>query len=405
MKFVHTADWQLGARFSQFKDKSDLLREARFKTLERTLKLAEESGAEFFLVAGDLFEDNQVDESIVSRAMRLFADFSSFNIYILPGNHDPYSGPSSVWNRSSVLNVPSHVRIFKEPEYIELSQGFLLASPIRQKKSAIDPSLQLDPMARELPKDAFKIGMTHGSPAIAGKHQSNDFPIDPEAATRGGLNYLALGHWHGWVTFDNNKIVMPGSPEPDRFDQDKSGYVAVVEVGARGELHIERKQVATLQWISKEVEIRDESTAEASLNTALDQLPTDMDHCVFRLVLKGRIAQTQAVELEKLSIQKLEPCRFAQVWNLIDPALTEAELKEIRSQSPLLAQIMNDLSKMESIITGENMSDISFEDSEPLTLNDFKEICRAVNLDQDVVTQKEIHRTRQLILQHLTQVS
>ena len=91
-RFIHSADWQLGARFSQFGAKAPRLREARLATLKRTLELAVKHEADAFLIAGDLFEDNQVDDSLVTTTVDLFRASPSLPIYILPGNHDPYTG-------------------------------------------------------------------------------------------------------------------------------------------------------------------------------------------------------------------------------------------------------------------------------------------------------------------------
>ena len=46
MKFIHSADWQLEARFSQFGPKAQFLRAARLETLEKVLSKAEESAAD-----------------------------------------------------------------------------------------------------------------------------------------------------------------------------------------------------------------------------------------------------------------------------------------------------------------------------------------------------------------------
>ena len=92
MKFLHTADWQLGARFKQFGEKAGELREARFTALRRALEVARDRKVDAFIIAGDLFEDNEVDDAIVRRVVSLFSDFTGFSTFILPGNHDPYSG-------------------------------------------------------------------------------------------------------------------------------------------------------------------------------------------------------------------------------------------------------------------------------------------------------------------------
>lgn len=404
MKFAHTADWQLGSRFTQFGSNSEPLREARFKTLERTLKLASEKDAEFFLVAGDLFEDNQVHESIVTRALDLFGSFPGMKIFLLPGNHDPYTGPGCVWNRPSMQSAPSNIHIFKESECVELSNGFLIASPIKQKKSTTDPSLILEKLTKELPEDAIKIGITHGSIAIPSLHQENDFPIHPEAATRAGLHYLAVGHWHGWNTFDEGKIIMPGTPEPDRFDQDKSGSIAMIDIDSQGTIQCQQEQVATLRWVSQEIIFDENDDSESLIKRHSKQLPSEKDQCVIRWILQGRLSPSKAMEMEQLATQLLASYPFSQVQNLIQPALTEAELNEIRSQSPLLAQILNDLEMMESYITGNKDSVLSSELSS-LNLGEFSQICGQANLDQNSITTEELKRARQLIFQNLNKAT
>ena len=57
MKLLHTADWQLGARFKQFGDRAGELREARFTALRRALEIARDRKVNTFVIAGDLFED------------------------------------------------------------------------------------------------------------------------------------------------------------------------------------------------------------------------------------------------------------------------------------------------------------------------------------------------------------
>lgn len=116
-------------------------------------------------------------------------------IYILPGNHDPYTGPNSVWQRKAFLNAPANIHVLREAGVIDLGGSVrLLAAPLRQKLSSHGPSLKLVELAATLPADVIKIGITHGALAIESKHQPNDFPIALNADTRAGFDYLAVGH-------------------------------------------------------------------------------------------------------------------------------------------------------------------------------------------------------------------
>jgi DNA repair exonuclease SbcCD nuclease subunit len=273
-RFIHTADWQLGARFSQFGASGVRLREARLSTLAKALALARQHAADAFLVAGDLFEDNQVDESLVAAVGKIFAEHSSVPIYILPGNHDPFTGPESIWHRRSMLSLPAHVHLLTSPGVTDLGGIFLLASPLQQKLSTTDPSFRFIELAASLPANAIKIGITHGALAIDGKHQLNDFPIALKAATRAGLDYLAIGHWHNWLAdTDGGRVVMPGTPEPDRFANDAAGNVALVEIAARGQQPLVKPlPVNTLTWRSLAFDFLSPDAARASLEAALTDL-------------------------------------------------------------------------------------------------------------------------------------
>ena len=282
-RFIHSADWQLGARFSQFGGKGARLREARLETLDRTLQLAEKHAADAFLVAGDLFEDNQVEDALVERVVSLFGAHPQLPVYILPGNHDAASGPDSVWHRKAFLNAPANVHVLLEAGVTDLGANtFLLASPLHQKLSPTDPSLKLVDLAAGLPVDAIKLGLTHGALAIEAKHQPNDFPIALNAASRAGLDYLAIGHWHNWLPdTDGGRIVMPGTPEPDRFINDASGHVALVEIPGAGQApQVKPLRVATFDWRELVFDFHAAEASRASLQARhpiLAQVLADID--------------------------------------------------------------------------------------------------------------------------------
>jgi len=53
MRFIHTADWQIGKPFKQFGDRESVLRQARLVAIENIGRLAAKEGAAHVLVAGD----------------------------------------------------------------------------------------------------------------------------------------------------------------------------------------------------------------------------------------------------------------------------------------------------------------------------------------------------------------
>lgn len=85
MKFVHTADWHIGAnrRLSDY-----LLRQEEM--IDSVFDIAYDNNIKVVVIAGDIFEDpdtTQAERDLVSRKL-LEYDASGFHILMIPGNHD-----------------------------------------------------------------------------------------------------------------------------------------------------------------------------------------------------------------------------------------------------------------------------------------------------------------------------
>ena len=421
-RFLHSADWQLGARFTQFGAKGARLREARLETLERALALATKHAVDAFLVAGDLFEDNQVADALVERVMALFGAHPQLPVYLLPGNHDPHSGPDSVWQRRALLHPPANVHVLREAGVTELGAGtFLLASPLHQKLSPTDPSLKLVELAASLPAAAIKIGLTHGALAIEGKHQPNDFPIALNAATRAGLDYLAVGHWHNWLPdTDGGRIVMPGTPEPDRFANDASGHIALVEITAAGQPpRVEPLRVATLDWRALTFDFLSAEASRASLAAALSELAPAAARTVLRVTLTGTATPDAVAEIHRWLDPLLSTFLVGQLVDKSRIALSTAERADLQSRHPILAQVLADIDRLETFAGGTVAtaeSEISNPKSEishvavavvadPLTLPQAQSLLGAARIELAQLTPEFFATLRQTVFQTLQEVA
>ena len=54
MRFIHSADWQIGKVFKKFGAKEETLRQARLAAIERLGAIAKSNGVHHILVAGDV---------------------------------------------------------------------------------------------------------------------------------------------------------------------------------------------------------------------------------------------------------------------------------------------------------------------------------------------------------------
>ena len=408
LRFIHSSDWQLGARFRQFGAKAEELRAARLATLRKALEMADQHAVSVFLIAGDLFEDNQVSDDLVLRTVSIFKDFPEIQIYILPGNHDPSSGPEAVWNRRALREAPPNLHLLLEGGVTDLGGAWLVSSPLHQKVSTVDPSLKLTELALQLPAGTIKIGITHGALAIEGKHQPNDFPIALNAASRGGLDYLAIGHWHNWLMgTDGGRIVMPGTPEPDQFDQGNSGNVALVEIAGPGQTpKVEAIPVATLRWVTMDYDFHAADSSRATLDQALASLREQASRTVLRIALSGTASPTSVTELRTWLETATKEFLVCQIADATHVALAEAELRDLRARHPILAQVLADMDQLETLATGRAPVVVvsAGESMEPLSLAEAQAFLGRAKIDLADLDAAFFGRLRQLTLAALQEV-
>jgi len=125
----------------------------------------------------------------------------------------------------------------------------LYAQPFRSTAGADDPALALpDRIAGD---ERVRIGVVHGSAFDLPGCQTN-FPIARDATLRRGLDYLAIGDWHGFRVMPENGVapmVYPGAPEPTNFKEPDAGHVAIVNFRGPGVApRIRKERVARWTW-------------------------------------------------------------------------------------------------------------------------------------------------------------
>ena len=266
MKFIHTADWQLGAKMLQAGPRASEARESRFRAVERLVDLATKEKVDFVLVAGDTFESPDIDDDVVRKTVNLLNRFHPLPVYILPGNHDPFV-PGGIWGRPSWRRVGDHVRLLSHAEEVrvgEVAAGEAAAGPgvclypcpITQKRSRRDPTDWIPPRAHG--DGRIRIGLAHGALDILPGETPN-FPIRPDRPEVAGLDYLALGDWHG-LKLDHPLAPYPGTIEGTGYAEKDPGHVLVVEIDEPGAQPVLRpEEVGHLRWVEVQASIGDDT--------------------------------------------------------------------------------------------------------------------------------------------------
>jgi DNA repair exonuclease SbcCD nuclease subunit len=257
LRFLHTADWQLGLKLAFVAgDAGAVARFQRFEVVRRIAQLAKERAVDAVVVAGDVFDDNAVGEDSLQRARDALAPFAPIPVLLLPGNHDAGT-PDCVLRR---LRAGDHVHPLLDDEPFVLPHARFHPCPLRRRHERDDPT-------RALPKraagDPILVAIAHGALIDFTEGLESKNVIDWRRVMASGYDYLALGDWHGTLSFDP-RVWYSGAPEPTRFKEKRPGYALVVEIDAPGATpRVEEVAVARTRWTERRFDLAsDESVAE-----------------------------------------------------------------------------------------------------------------------------------------------
>lgn len=337
VRFLHTSDWQIGMKGGGLGQAGTLVAQQRIETIDRILSIAEEHDANFVLAAGDLFEDNRVSYSDVEAVARIIRDHPDVEIHAIPGNHD-LPGPGSVWNRSALRGIPNLI-VHLEPRPAEIRDGVTLHPfPVLSRYSSADPLAALPDLAR---LGGIHIAMAHGhlTTIAFGMHEEGiTLPLDPAHVEHAGLDYLALGHWHGTRLIDAEdgrcRIAYSGTPEQTSYGEVDAGNVLLVEIEEKGSLpKVEVIRSGQLIWRNERVEFVEDENLDR-LRRLLETANSDL----LRLEISGELPEPLYSEYQQILERFREPILDLRVrdeqlrWRRSDEAsltLTDASLEEV----------------------------------------------------------------------------
>ena len=140
MRFLHTADWQLGmTRHFLNGEAQPRYSAARRDAVAGLGALAAETGAEFVVVAGDVFEHNQLAPRDISQSLEAMRAIG-VPVYLLPGNHDPLDASSVYTSALFTAERPENVIVLDRTGSVEGAprRSKSSAAPWRSKKPTTD---------------------------------------------------------------------------------------------------------------------------------------------------------------------------------------------------------------------------------------------------------------------------
>ncbi|MEX1056986.1 MAG: DNA repair exonuclease [Natronospirillum sp.] len=286
MKFIHTADWQIGRQYDRFgPEDSPALAEARINTVRRIAELAAQEQVDAVLVAGDVFDTQTLKDRTLRQLFNALSAYTGPWIMI-PGNHDAALA-ESVWTQAQRLGViADNVYLAVTPEPINfVDQGFVvLPAPLTQRHTHDDLTQWFD-LAESAP-ELIRLGIAHGCvQGILAEEIDSANPIAADRAERARLDYLALGDWHGLKQV-NTRTWYSGTPEQDRFKSNNPGHLLLVEItAAKAEPQVTPLNVGAFQWH----QIEHHLAVSSDVDTVVAQLTSITPKAVIAVKLTGQV--------------------------------------------------------------------------------------------------------------------
>jgi DNA repair exonuclease SbcCD nuclease subunit len=342
-RFLHTSDWHIGKPYGRFPiERAGILRRARLTAIDRLAAAARAGGASVILVAGDVFDGPGLPNRTLLELSGKLAAHPDLHWYLMPGNHDPAT-PAGLWDRLARFDGPPNIHVCREPKAMDVAPGVvLLPAPLTAKALSQDPtSWFASSPSRE---GAIRIGLAHGSTQGFGSESTTSISITPTRARDAGLQYLALGDWHG------TREVAPstwysGTPEPDGFQDNDPGNVLLVTISGPGApARIERCPTAEMTWLSRRLSVR--STSDLSpLLAEIAAAGEAACRMLIEIALEGEVALADDADIRSALAQKIDPKLFHLECQTDRLVLAPAADDLAALHDPALRQIAQELSR------------------------------------------------------------
>jgi hypothetical protein len=228
-RILHTADWRLG-RAVPASASADLAaaRARRLDVVSQIAAVAHAEGVGLVVVAGDVFDDNQVSGKVLRGAAERLVAFAPIPVLLVAGTSDPAEPGGALSRLGAGVGPLSHVTVATTRGPVDLAGLTVWACPIARRADPDDPTREVPVRG---PDDAsVQVVVAHGGALGAGGSAEVLSRVDTAALVRRGVDWVALGDGLTHRPIDA-RSAWPGSPVAGA---DGGGEVLIVDL-ARGQ--------------------------------------------------------------------------------------------------------------------------------------------------------------------------
>lgn len=305
MKIIHFSDTHLGFNDLDILNSENInQREADFyDAFAQVVVQIKVIKPDYIIHTGDLFHRSSPSNRAITFALEQFKSIDELNIpfILIAGNHStPRTNLSSPILKIFEGFKNIHVSYAQEYKSIEFEDVVFHTLPhMNDETKALS---QITLCEQNIHKDKKNIMMMHcsvGAHYLMAEFGEWVFPAQKEHIF-GMMDYVALGHWHGFGQVGKHKnVYYSGSTERTSLN-DKRNSKGFIELTLEDELHVEYREIKIRPIRQKEIDCEDFESSSANIDTS------DTKDAIVEVKLSN-ITALQSIDIQNIDIKNIFP--------------------------------------------------------------------------------------------------
>ena len=306
MKFIHCADIHLDSKI-EANLPSNKSRERKREVLRTFLKIceyAELNGVTAVIIAGDLFDTNNMSPITRDAVLGEIEKHSSVDFLYLCGNHD-------AGKTLTQYQLPENFKLFGEDW-----QSYRYDNVVITGVELNDNNCRNIYGSLRLNADDINIVTMHGQTAST----SGEDMVDLSRLVSQNIDYLALGHIHSYregILDDRGRWCYSGCPEGRGFDECGDKGFVLLETDGRF-VTSEFIKFNTRTIIEVECDITDFSDFTEILEKIKNDTKTIDESAMVKVILCGNVPADAKKDLEYFSKELNDRLYFAKIKDIVE---------------------------------------------------------------------------------------
>lgn len=332
VKILHGADFHFD---TPFKELSASMGEKRNedikKSFESLINIVKEEEVSILLLCGDIFDNKCIKKSTLEFLKDRLESINKTKVFIVAGNHDPLNDRSFY----NLLTWPENVHTFSnDMEAVVLGD---LKTVVYGKSFSSNYEKNSLLKGFRVPvehKEYINIMALHGE--IARGEQENEYnPLTLEEIRNSKLDYLALGHRHG---FSNVKregetfYAYSGCPEGRGFDELGEKGIIIGEV-YKGYNNLKFRAISQRVYELIEVDLTGINSQEEILRSIISSVDEKKRvKNFYKVILKGEVYSDLPINIKKLQYRLKEIFYYIKI---IDETTVKLDYDMVKNENSL----------------------------------------------------------------------